>query len=89
MEFGIFTNMYHPKHWRDGQVRSEHETLKNELEYIKIADRDRVQVLVVGRAPLPRRVLAPVGVGELHGLRLGQDGADPRRLGDHEHHPRR
>ncbi len=39
MEFGIFTNMYHPKHWRDGQVRSEHQTLKNELEYIKLADR--------------------------------------------------
>src|SRR5207248_353173 len=39
MEFGIFTNMYHPKHWRDGRVRSEHETLKNELEYIRIADR--------------------------------------------------
>jgi len=39
VEFGIFTNMYHPKHWRDGRVRSEHETLKNELEYIKIADR--------------------------------------------------
>jgi alkanesulfonate monooxygenase SsuD/methylene tetrahydromethanopterin reductase-like flavin-dependent oxidoreductase (luciferase family) len=39
MEFGIFTNMYHPKHWRDGRVRTEHETLKNELEYIEIADR--------------------------------------------------
>src|SRR5919112_1276136 len=39
MEFGIFTNMYHPKHWRDGQVRTEHETLRNELEYIQIADR--------------------------------------------------
>ena len=39
MEFGIFTNMYHPKHWRDGAVRSEHETLRNELEYIAIADR--------------------------------------------------
>ena len=39
MEFGIFTNMYHPKHWRDGKVRSEHETLRNELEYIEIADR--------------------------------------------------
>ena len=39
MEFGIFTNMYHPKHWRDGRVRTEHETLKNELEYIQIADR--------------------------------------------------
>ena len=38
MEFGIFTNMYHPKHWRDGRVRTEHETLKNELEYIEIAD---------------------------------------------------
>src|SRR5688572_861897 len=25
MEFGIFTNMYHPKHWRDGKVRSEHQ----------------------------------------------------------------
>ena len=31
--------MYHPKHWRDGRVRTEHETLKNELEYIEIADR--------------------------------------------------
>ena len=40
MEFGIFTNMYHPKHWRDGKVRSEHETLKNEIEYIKIADKN-------------------------------------------------
>ena len=40
MEFGIFTNMYHPKHWRDGKVRTEHETLKNELEYIQIADRN-------------------------------------------------
>ena len=39
MEFGIFTNMYHPKHWRDGRVRNEHETLKNEIEYITIADR--------------------------------------------------
>jgi alkanesulfonate monooxygenase SsuD/methylene tetrahydromethanopterin reductase-like flavin-dependent oxidoreductase (luciferase family) len=39
MEFGVFTNMYHPKHWRDGRVRTEHETLKNELEYIEIADR--------------------------------------------------
>ena len=39
MEFGIFTNMYHPKHWRDGKVRTEHETLKNELEYIQLADR--------------------------------------------------
>ncbi|MCB0996130.1 MAG: LLM class flavin-dependent oxidoreductase [Acidimicrobiales bacterium] len=39
MEFGIFTNMYHPKHWRDGKVRTEHETLRNELEYIKLADR--------------------------------------------------
>ena len=40
MEFGVFTNMYHPKHWRDGAVRSEHQTLRNELEYIKIADRN-------------------------------------------------
>ena len=39
MEFGVFTNMYHPKHWRDGKVRSEHETLKNELAYIELADR--------------------------------------------------
>src|SRR5205807_5529589 len=39
MEFGIFTNMYHPKHWRDGKVRTEHETLRNELEYIQLADR--------------------------------------------------
>ncbi len=39
MEFGVFTNMYHPKHWRDGQVRSEHQTLKNEIDYIKLADR--------------------------------------------------
>lgn len=39
MEFGVFTNMYHPKHWRNGAVRSEHQTLKNEIEYIKIADR--------------------------------------------------
>ena len=39
MEFGVFTNMYHPKHWRNGQVRSEHETMKNELEYIELADR--------------------------------------------------
>ena len=39
MEFGIFTNMYHPKHWRDGKVRTEHETLKNELAYIQLADR--------------------------------------------------
>ena len=39
MEFGIFTNMYHPKHWRDGKVRSEHQTLKNELDYIQLADR--------------------------------------------------
>lgn len=39
MEFGIFTNMYHPKHWRDGKVRSEHQTLLNELEYIQLADR--------------------------------------------------
>jgi len=39
MEFGVFTNMYHPKHWRDGKVRSEHQTLRNELEYIQLADR--------------------------------------------------
>jgi alkanesulfonate monooxygenase SsuD/methylene tetrahydromethanopterin reductase-like flavin-dependent oxidoreductase (luciferase family) len=39
MEFGVFTNMYHPKHWRDGKVRSEHQTLRNELEYIELADR--------------------------------------------------
>jgi alkanesulfonate monooxygenase SsuD/methylene tetrahydromethanopterin reductase-like flavin-dependent oxidoreductase (luciferase family) len=39
MEFGIFTNMYHPKHWRDGKRQSEHQTLKNELEYIKLVDR--------------------------------------------------
>ncbi len=39
MEFGVFTNMYHPKHWRDGLVRTEHETLKNELAYIELADR--------------------------------------------------
>ena len=39
MEFGIFTNMYHPKHWRDGKVRTEHETLRNELEYIELCDR--------------------------------------------------
>jgi alkanesulfonate monooxygenase SsuD/methylene tetrahydromethanopterin reductase-like flavin-dependent oxidoreductase (luciferase family) len=39
VEFGIFTNMYHPKHWRDGKVRTEHQTLKNELEYIQLADR--------------------------------------------------
>jgi alkanesulfonate monooxygenase SsuD/methylene tetrahydromethanopterin reductase-like flavin-dependent oxidoreductase (luciferase family) len=31
--------MYYPKHWRDGKVRSEHEVLRNELEYIKLADR--------------------------------------------------
>lgn len=40
MEFGVFTNMYHPKHWRDGKVRTEHETMMNELEYIQIADRN-------------------------------------------------
>jgi alkanesulfonate monooxygenase SsuD/methylene tetrahydromethanopterin reductase-like flavin-dependent oxidoreductase (luciferase family) len=39
MEFGIFTNMYHPKHWRDGKRQSEHQTLKNELDYIRIADK--------------------------------------------------
>jgi alkanesulfonate monooxygenase SsuD/methylene tetrahydromethanopterin reductase-like flavin-dependent oxidoreductase (luciferase family) len=39
MEFGIFTNMYYPRHWRDGKRQSEHQTLLNELEYIRIADR--------------------------------------------------
>ena len=39
MEFGIFTNMYYPRHWRDGARQTEHETLRNELEYIKLADR--------------------------------------------------
>jgi alkanesulfonate monooxygenase SsuD/methylene tetrahydromethanopterin reductase-like flavin-dependent oxidoreductase (luciferase family) len=31
--------MYYPKHWRDGRVRSEHQTLKNEIEYVTLADR--------------------------------------------------
>jgi alkanesulfonate monooxygenase SsuD/methylene tetrahydromethanopterin reductase-like flavin-dependent oxidoreductase (luciferase family) len=39
MEFGIFTNMYYPNHWRNGAVRTEHDVLKNEIEYIKLADR--------------------------------------------------
>ncbi len=86
MEFGIFTNMYHPKHWRDGKVRTEHETLRNELEYIELVRPGRLQVLVVGRAPLPRRVLPPLGVRELHGLRHRPHAEHPRGLGDHEHH---
>ena len=46
----------------------------------------RLQVLLVGGAPLPRRVLAPVGLRDLHGLRHGQDRANPRRLGHLQHH---
>ena len=45
-----------------------------------------VQVRVGHRAPLPRRVLPPVGERGVDGVRARHHRQHPHRLGDHQHH---
>ena len=45
-----------------------------------------LQVRVGHRAPLPRRVLAPLGQRGVDGVRARDHRAHPHRLGDHQHH---
>ena len=46
----------------------------------------RFQVRMGHRAPLPRRVLRPVGERGVDGVRAGYHRQHPHRLGDHQHH---
>ena len=57
-----------------------------ELELAVRVRPGRLEVRLVGRAPLPRGVLAHLGLGDLPALRRGAHRAHPRRLGDLQHH---
>ena len=61
MEFGIFIQGYVPQFRARSDADAEHHALMNELELVQRRRRRRLQVRVAHRAPLPRRVLAPVG----------------------------
>ena len=89
MEFGIFTNMYHPKHWRDGRVRTEHETLKNELEYIEIADRAGFKYSWWAEHRFLDEYSHLSASESFMAYAIARTSRIHVGLGDHEHHPRR
>ena len=85
MEFGVFVGMYHPKHRR--QARRDRAGRAARRARRRAGGRPvRVQVRVGHRAPLPRRVLAPLGQRGVDGLRAGHHRQHPHRVGDHQHH---
>ncbi len=62
MEFGLFIQGYNPAFRRgDDPAEAEHRALMDELTAVEAADRAGLQVRLAHRAPLPRRVLAPLG----------------------------
>ena len=85
MEFGVFVGMYHPEHRRaDGGDRAGRAAGRARR---RAGGRSvRVQVRVGHRAPLPRRVLAPLGQRGVDGVRARDHRQHPHRLGDHQHH---
>ena len=87
MEFGLFVQAHVPRHEVEADPEgAEHSRLMRELELAGRLRPRRLEVRLVGRAPLPRGVLAPLGVGDLPALRRGAHEAHPRRLGDLQHH---
>ena len=78
-----------PSTARQHGAAAEHDRIMDELAYIRAADRAGLQVLVVLRAPLPHRLLPPVGQRVLHGLRRRPDQEHPPGLGHLQPHARR
>ena len=55
MKFAMFYEIPVPKPWTPDQ---EHQAYKNTIEQVKLGDRHGLPLVLDGRAPLPRRVLA-------------------------------
>ena len=87
MEFGVFAQLFVPRYERDVDPMAEHKRIMRNLEIGVAADRNRHQVRLVPRAPLPRRVQpharargVPVQPGRPHRARargLGHLQRDP------------
>ena len=81
MEFGVFIQNYVPTFRRDDDPDAEHHALMEDLEVVEAADRAGFKYVWVDRAPLPRRVLAPVGQRRRARLPGPRHRAHPPRVG--------
>ena len=87
MEFGLFVQAHVPASRGRGGPRGRRAQPPHARARARRGVRPlRLEVRLVGRAPLPRGVLAHLGVGDLPALRRRAHEAHPRRLGDLQHH---
>ena len=82
MEFGLFNSACVLPQF-DGD---EHRRIMDEVAIVQRRRPGRVQVHVGDRAPLPHRVLAPLGQRGVPRLPRGRDRTHPPRLGHLQHH---
>ena len=82
MEFGIFIqNPVFAQNSAKDNPDYEHQVIMNDIEMVEGGRQGRLQVRVGHRAPLPRRVLAPVGQRRDVRLPRARHRAHPHRLG--------